>query len=65
MELEMANQNVHCVVLSVRVFNLIFLWRSLIKLRECLGDRYIHFDQLNSIEKRAYVLGRIFSLVKE
>ena len=27
------------------------------KLRELLGDRYVNFDKLNSIEKTAYVLG--------
>ena len=27
------------------------------KLRELLGDRYVNFDKLNSIEKTGYVLG--------
>ena len=44
------------------------------KLREVLGDRYVNFDKLNSIEKTAYVLGselweydfdHLISLVKE
>ena len=44
------------------------------KLRELLGDRYLNFDELNSIEKTAYVLGselweydfdHLLSLVKE
>ena len=30
------------------------------KLRELLGDRYVDFDKLNSIEKTAYVLGSEF-----
>ena len=39
------------------------------KLWELLGDSYVNFDKLNSIEKTAYVLGSelcdLLSLVKE
>ena len=44
------------------------------KLRELLGDRYVNFDKLNSIEKTVYALGselweydfdHLLSLVKE
>ena len=44
------------------------------KLQELLGDKYVNFDKLNSIEKTAYVLGselweynfdHLLSLVKE
>ena len=58
-------QSVCCVVLSVSVVRV--LWECsaysnirgifVEKIRELLRNRYADFDELNSIEKTAYVLG--------